>query len=399
MDLTDKFGLDEKERIARLRFLNLNEEDTKRLQSIHALAEKQAGEIIEKLYSHLLSFEETRSFFKNPAVLERVKAYQRRYFIELTEGRTDREYFENRLRVGDAHQRIELLPQWYLGLYSLYFKLIVEQIAEHHGSEEALKVLPSLVKQMFLDIGLAFDAYIQGAFIEKLRQERRISENLRAELARKEKLAILGQLAGGVGHELRNPMAAITASVYLLRMVLEDDRPMVEKHLGLIEQELANANEIITNLLDFSRVRQPEPVRIEAGALINDVLQRQDFNGIAVEKDIQNAQLIADPLQIRQVLTNLITNAVQAMVDGGRLLVECRTTNGEVRISVQDNGTGIPADVLEKIFQPLFTTKAKGIGLGLSVCESLVRANGGRMAVESIPGQGSTFSVYLKEAL
>src|SRR5688572_7738048 len=243
MDLSEKFGLDEKERLTRLRFLRLDEEDAARLQSIHSLAEAHAGEIIDSLYSHLLSFDETRSFFTDPAVLERVMAYQRRYFIELTQGRTDREYFENRLRVGDAHQRIELLPQWYLGLYSLYFSLIVEQIERHEGSEKALLILPSLVKQMFLDIGLAFDAYIQGAFIEKLRQERRVTENLRAELARKEKLAILGQLAGGVGHELRNPMAAITASVFFLRMVLEGQGSMVEKHLGLIEQELANANE------------------------------------------------------------------------------------------------------------------------------------------------------------
>ena len=89
-----------------------------------------------RLYDHLLKFEPTRAFFGNSEMLARVKNYQKRYFTELTEGRTDEAYFENRLRVGDTHQRIELLPQWYLGLYSRYFQLIIEQVRERLGPEK-----------------------------------------------------------------------------------------------------------------------------------------------------------------------------------------------------------------------------------------------------------------------
>jgi signal transduction histidine kinase len=397
MDLNEKFGMDEQERSSRLRFLDFTPSDSECLQSIHGTAQQHADELIDKLYDHILNFEQTRTFFGNPAVLRRVKELQKIYFLELTEGRTDSDYFENRLRVGDTHQRIELLPQWYLGLYSKYVGLIVDQIRQHDGDEKALDTLPSLMKLIFLDIGLAIDAYIQGGFIDKLRQERRLSEGLREELARKEKLAILGQLAGGVGHELRNPLAVLATSVYFLKMTLGNNSDSkIEKHLGIIEQELANANEIITNLLDFSRVRQPERVPVPVADLVQSALERHDFGPVQVQQNIKPLDVLADPGQVRQVLVNLVTNALQAMSEsGGCLSITTGLADGEAWIAVQDTGSGIEPAILEKIFQPLFTTKAKGIGLGLAVCESLIRANGGKITVSSEVGKGSTFTVHL----
>jgi signal transduction histidine kinase len=399
MDLIDKFGMDEKERTARLRFLDFTPEDARRLQSIHETAKTYAQDVIDKLYEHILSFEDTREFFNNPAVLERVKELQKRYFVQLTEGRTDIEYFEHRLRVGDAHQRIELLPQWYLGLYSKYVCLIADQIREREGGEKAIEVLPSLMKLIFLDVGLAIDAYVGGGFIDKLRQERNVSANLREELARKERLAILGQLAGGVGHELRNPLATLQTSLYYVKMRLgESEDAKIRKHLGIMEQELNNANEIITNLLDFSRLRHAERVRVAVTEILHTALDRYDFGDIQVERNIKEVDVLADPVQIRQVVTNLVTNALQAMPEGGQLVITTDTSGNEALISVKDTGTGIDPETLGKMFQPLFTTKAKGIGLGLAVCESLIRANGGKITVASEPGKGSTFTIHLAMA-
>jgi signal transduction histidine kinase len=397
MDLNKKFGMNEEERDKRLRFLDYGREDAERLQSIHETAEVHAGEVIDKLYEHLLSFEETSAFFEDPSVLDRVKELQKQYFIQLTEGKTDADYFEHRLRVGDAHQRIELLPQWYLGLYSKYVGLIVEQVRKYEGDEKALETLPSLMKLIFLDVGLAIDAYIGGGFIDKLRQERNITQGLREELARKERLAILGQLAGGVGHELRNPLAVLATSVYFLTMALGDSAdPKIRKHLGIIEQELGHANEIITNLLDFSRVRKPAAVKITLSDLLKNALERYDFGEIEVDRNINEIEVIADPGQVRQVIINLVTNALQAMNEsGGRLSIDTGQNGTQAWIAIKDSGTGIEPDILEKIFQPLFTTKAKGIGLGLAVCDSLIRANGGKITVESQVGMGSTFTIHL----
>jgi len=396
MELTERFGLDDKERARRLEFLGLNADDAVQLQSVHGMAESSADEIIDKLYEHILKFEPTRAFFKSPEMLSRVKSYQKLYFTELTEGRTDEAYFENRLRVGDTHQRIELLPQWYLGLYSRYFQLIIEQVRETLGPEKALDVIPALTKQMFLDIGLALDSYIQGGFIDKLRAERRVAQDLREELARKEKLAILGQLGGGVGHELRNPIAAMQASIYFLKLALEDNpSPKIQRHLKLLDTELSGANEIITNLLDFSRVRQPELRQTSAVDLVHDVLSRQDFRSVQLVQEFNDVNLVVDPGQIRQVVGNLVTNALQAMPDGGCLTIRIERNDKAAHIEVADTGQGMVPEILSKIFQPLYTTKAKGIGLGLSVCESLMKANGGRIRVTSIPGQGSTFTLEL----
>ena len=208
---------------------------------------------------------------------------------------------------------------------------------------------------------------------------------------------MLGQLAGGVGHELRNPLAALQTSMYFLKLTMgENSDAKVRKHLGIMEQELNNANEIITNLLDFSRLRQADRVKVPVSELLRAALDRYDFGAVEVEKHVEDAGVLADSGQIRQVLTNLLTNAIQAMPEGGRLTISSGRFDGEAWIAVADTGTGIDAATLEKIFQPLFTTKAKGIGLGLAVCESLVRANGGRISVKSEPGKGSTFTIHLQ---
>jgi signal transduction histidine kinase len=179
-------------------------------------------------------------------------------------------------------------------------------------------------------------------------------------------------------------------------MALEDNpSPKIQRHLRMMESELNGANEIITNLLDFSRVRQPELMQTSAVDLVHDVLSRQDFRSIELVEEFHEVDLVVDPSQIRQVVGNLVTNALQAMPEGGCLTIRIRRNGKSAYIDVTDTGHGISPDTLAKIFQPLFTTKAKGIGLGLSVCESLVKANGGRIRVASTPGQGSTFTLEL----
>ncbi len=395
MSLLDQFDMNEEERSRRLEFLEFTDEDRKSLRSIHALAIEHADEVVEKLYDHLMKHEQTRSFFVDPKVLRRVKKHQRKYFLELTEGTVDSDYFENRFKVGDAHQRIELLPQWYLGLYSLYSRLILDQIRQQKGDAAALDVASSLLKLVFLDVGLAMDAYIQGGFIEKLRRERSVSAELREELARKEKLAFLGQLAGGVGHELRNPLAVIQTSAYFLKMAVESDNPKVNRHIDILEQEIANANEIISNLLDFSRTRRSQPSRFGLDQLVREVTARCDLTNVRAQFQLDEVEVLADRGQIGQVVGNVINNAIQAMPEGGDLRLATRRVDGHGELVVEDSGEGIAPNQMEKIFQPLFTTKTKGIGLGLAVCDTLIRANGGSISVESESGRGACFTVSL----
>ncbi len=218
------------------------------------------------------------------------------------------------------------------------------------------------------------------------------------QLVQKEKLAVLGQLAGGVGHELRNPLGVISNSIFYLKMVQPDADEKIKQYHAMIEQEVHTATRIIGDLLDYARVistdRRPESV----AGLVEHALSRFPVPAaikvnLVIPADLP--QVYADPLQVEQVLGNLITNACQAMENGGELTILSSRKKQMLAISVKDTGTGISPENKEKLFQALFTTKAKGIGLGLAVSQKLAEANGGKIEAESEAGRGSLFTVYL----
>ncbi len=219
---------------------------------------------------------------------------------------------------------------------------------------------------------------------------------------RNQKLAILGQLSGSVGHELRNPLGVMSNAVYFLKMVLADADENVLEYLNIINKEINTSLRIITDLLDFARTRAPQIQVVTARKLIDESFERCAIpEDVAVKVDLaDNLPLLkVDPLQTGQVMQNLITNGIQAMPTGGSLTIRGGWDNeGMIRLEVADTGEGISPENMKKLFQPLFTTKAKGIGLGLVVCKNLVEANGGRIEVVSKQGEGTSFTVTLPVA-
>jgi len=235
---------------------------------------------------------------------------------------------------------------------------------------------------------------------EALADRTRALEAAQEELVRKERLAMLGQLAGGVSHELRNPLGVIKNSAYYLRMLLPDDERM-QKHLAIVEREVATATRIVTDLLDFARVTPPTRIATDLSALARETLERVSLpQEVTVSLDLADdlPSLMLDPEQVGLVLGNLIRNAAQAMPEGGTLTLGTAAAGGGAAVAVADTGVGIAPEHLEKIFEPLFTTKARGIGLGLAVARGLVEANGGKIAVQSAPGRGSRFIVHFGRA-
>jgi signal transduction histidine kinase len=217
------------------------------------------------------------------------------------------------------------------------------------------------------------------------------------ELVRKERLALLGQLAGSVSHELRNPLGVMKNVVYYLNMTLPNEG-RVRKHLQILDREVATANRIVSGLLDYARVRPSQPAPTDLNSLVTESLQRASVpQSVTVVANLARdlAPVAVDREQIGLVLGNLIGNAVQAMPEGGTLTVETAADGDGTRVSVADTGVGIAPEHVAKIFEPLFTTKPRGIGLGLSVVKSLAEANGGRVSVESAPGQGSRFVLHM----
>ncbi len=220
---------------------------------------------------------------------------------------------------------------------------------------------------------------------------------------RSERLAAIGQLAGGVGHELRNPLGAIKNAVYYVRgkvanSGLAQQEPRVMEFLDIVDDEINSSNKIISDLLGFSRVGKPavSPIRVEG--IIDDAISHSHIpENIELNKKLDTSlpAVEIDTDQIRQVMVNIITNGTQAMPEGGKLTIEAKRNDNFLELKISDNGVGIPDDIIGKIFDPLYTTRAKGIGLGLAVCKSIIDRHDGHIDVESSVGKGTTFTIKL----
>jgi PAS domain S-box-containing protein len=278
---------------------------------------------------------------------------------------------------------------------------VVRDISERKQAEEAIRHLNADLEQ-------------------RVEERTRELQQAQEKLVRQEKLTVLGQLAGGVGHELRNPLGVINTSIYFLKLVLPDANEKVKQHLEMITKEIHNADKIISDLLDFGRVVSAEPEPIALPGLVQRVLVRFPVPPsveVTLKLPANLPMVFADPHQVEQILGNLVTNAWQAMttapgvktatgvLKGGKMEISAVAGDdgsnledgdkGMLAIEVKDNGTGITPENMQKLFEPLFSTKAKGIGLGLAVSRKLAEANGGRLEVQSQPGQGSTFTLIL----
>jgi signal transduction histidine kinase len=176
------------------------------------------------------------------------------------------------------------------------------------------------------------------------------------------------------------------------------------EYLDIVSAEIRKADKIVSDLLDFSRTRPVERKEILVSDLVAQVLERRPLpnsvNAI-VELPDELSSVLVDPRQMEQVLVNLLDNACQAMPEGGRVVLSAQAEQDDVALSITDTGCGIPEENIKKLFEPLFTTKARGIGLGLAVSKNLMEANGGSIEVTSEEGKGSTFTVRLptKEAV
>jgi len=220
-------------------------------------------------------------------------------------------------------------------------------------------------------------------------------------LIKREKLSTLGQIAGGIAHELRNPLGVISNAVYFLQMTMAEGDEIVKEYLGIIQKEVKDAERIVRSLLDFMRVRPPEKEWITVEGLINEVLSAYTIpENIKLKLDFRGEnKVFVDINQIERCFSNLLHNAIQAMTPkGGELIIRTISQKDQVIIQFTDTGPGISKSDLERIFEPLFTTKARGIGLGLTVAKSLVEANGGKIMAESEEGKGSVFTVTLPKS-
>ena len=224
------------------------------------------------------------------------------------------------------------------------------------------------------------------------------------ELIKKERLAAIGQMASVVGHEIRNPLAVINNSIYFIKTKLgsagEPDAK-IAKHIKIIESEIQQANGIINEILTYSRQRELKPEHVLLNVWLEEVLSVYPFPAhvlVSKQFDPKNPAVEIDTTEMQQAVRNLIGNAAEVMPPPKGGTVTVRTVipePGWVRIDIVDTGSGIAPDVLDKIFAPFFTTKARGTGLGLAVVRKVIDRHKGRVDAESTVGVGTTFRLYL----
>jgi nitrogen-specific signal transduction histidine kinase len=240
-----------------------------------------------------------------------------------------------------------------------------------------------------------YSDYLEELVEEKTRELKKAQENL----LKSQRLAAIGEVAAMIGHDLRNPLQAIMYSLYLAKREIEaSPNENLREIMEIMEEQVEYMNKIVSDLQYYARPIKPSIVKTDLKEIISEILLTLRIpENIEVSIEIEEvfSEFPVDPLLMKRILMNLIINAIQAMEEGGQLRIRVHKEGDQALISVQDTGVGIPEENLSKIFQPLFTTKAKGQGLGLAVCKRLVEALRGSIALTSKVGEGTTFTIKL----
>ncbi len=235
-------------------------------------------------------------------------------------------------------------------------------------------------------------------YAEQLEARTAELERTQERLLRQEKLAVLGQMAGELGHELRNPLGAISNAAMILDLTTDRSDTRSRRAVDIVSRRVQDVSRLIDDLLSLARTRVARPKHVKLRSLVDEQLTvHQPPNGTHVDVDVTEElpPIYVDPRQFAQVLENLLTNAYQALGGEGLVTISAAARDGKVVCEIADDGPGIePADV-EQIFEPLFTTKDSGIGFGLAICKNLVELNGATIEVDSVVGAGTTFVLHL----
>jgi signal transduction histidine kinase/putative methionine-R-sulfoxide reductase with GAF domain len=272
-------------------------------------------------------------------------------------------------------------------------------------TKEALESVMAFAQQAGLAIHNAFMYQELKTFSQQMEEKiQKTTADLKkteAQLIRSEKLAALGQLAAGIAHEIRNPLTSINILIHSMTKNL----PSGDSHkedLKVIEEEIHRMNEILDQFLQFAKPATPLLEKADVFSIFEETLQllrpHIEKQLIVVEKEFQPLPIILmDREQMKQVFLNLLLNAIQAMPGGGHLTLRGRNSeDGQwIHISVQDSGIGISSENINKLFDPFFSTKEGGIGLGLSITHRIIDQHHGKIEVESAPGKGTLFTIWL----
>jgi len=273
-----------------------------------------------------------------------------------------------------------------------------EEVTERQRAEQAVQQANLKLE----DLNQNLEARVKQRTHEMEEANQRLLD-AQDQMVRTEKLAAIGQLSGGVAHDLRSPLGAINNAIFYLkkRLIpseLVQSNPRIGQFLQIIEEQVQHSNQIITDLMGFARTDNLSLAPTNLVEVVEDALasiEARDDIQLTTQFDPETPEVLADPEQIRRVVINLAANAQDAMPDGGDVAIAIRRVDGFAEMTVTDSGVGIDDNDIKKVFDPLFTTKAKGTGLGLAICQQIMNRHGGTVEVVSKLGSGTSFTLRL----
>lgn len=371
------------------RYVGWTDQDAERVKAIGPLLADHFIPLIDDFYEEIEHHPEASKVITGgPEQISRLKQSLQRWLAELFSGNYDREYVNRRWRVGYRHVEIGLNQVFTNAALSRLRRGLLRAIEERWQgpTAELIACRGSLNSLIDLDLAIIEDAY-QTEY-----QRRHVAA---------ERLATIGKVAGGIAHELRNPLNVVKTSVYFLMNAKNASPEKIQAHLERIERQVGLADGVITALNDFARLPAPQLSPVELQSCLRDVLELTNLpQSIHIEWQLAEGSLavLGDRSQLGIVFSNLVRNARDAMPEGGTLHLGAIRENGMAEITFRDSGKGISPEHLPHIFEPLYSTKAKGIGLGLSISRDIIQRHHGSLNVVSEPQTGTTFTVTLPVA-
>jgi signal transduction histidine kinase len=359
------------------------------LRQAHPLVAPHFGAIIDDFYATIEAHPDARAAITGGAAqIARLKQSLLRWIDELFKGPHDEAYFERRLRIGRVHVQINL-PQMYMLTAMDRIRLrSVDVLRDAPGVDP--RTLPQMLAALhqILDIELA-------VMLETYRDDL-LTKNRTAE-----RLATIGQFAAGIGHELRNPLGVVESSAFLVSRRLEQlqvSDPGIARHMEKITSEVQRSGRTINDLLELARSRPPKRRIVDCRTFVADAVPVANLpKTVQVTIEVpEGIPLDADPDQLTRVVTNLLINASQALGAGGHIWIDARREATVTLIRVRDDGPGVPTNLREQVFQALFTTKAKGSGLGLALARRIAEAHGGTVTLEPSE-RGAIFRISIPD--
>jgi len=377
--------------------IGFGEADAERVRSLESIITPAISDIADNFYEWLLRREDARAVFKGgKSQLERQRGLLCEWLHELVECRAEPSQGERRGKIGSAHAAAGL-PQYYIfaGMELIWQEL--ERRIRATVVDSLEEKLESLHKLLMVELAAMLERYKQ-TYAEQVRMFERTA--VEEKLTRAEHLAEIGQLAASLAHEIKNPLAGISGAIQIIREAMAPDdphQPIVSEILG----QIGRLDATVKDLLQYARPTPPKATRVTLDGVVTRVLtllrKEPSLQHVRVKYDRRDrdAAVYADDAQIEQLLFNLILNAAHASDDGGVIHIGVTQNNDDVQLHVRDEGRGMSPEVIERAFEPFYTTKARGTGLGLSICRRIVEVHGGDIRLESKLGAGTRVVVAL----